>query len=184
MSHTAVFETSYQTPGIRANLPAIAFGNGQFDRDKGFFTRLRTMSLTRDEGAPVSVPKEQTTLFEERRDIKVLCEQLLDCPPEEKKKIPSQTSNMRANHYYTTAEANRRSYFDKADRLLLLGLEPKPSPGAGGPGGAADLAGFLCQSRSLDRCSLEKKSPVEYIKALRSFLCPPTASVSTHPGER
>lgn len=70
MSHSgAIFETDYQTGVVRPNLAALAFGPQAVHRDDTLFSDLRNMSLTRDEGAPISVSKGQIAKFQERNDI-------------------------------------------------------------------------------------------------------------------
>jgi hypothetical protein len=70
MNHSgAIFETDYQTGVVRPNLAALAFGPKAVRRDETLFNDLRNMTLTRDEGAPISVSKEKIAEFQERKDI-------------------------------------------------------------------------------------------------------------------
>lgn len=70
MSHLGdIFETDYQIRVVRPNLAVLAFGPRPVHRDDTLFSDLRNMSLTRDEGAAISVPKEQIAKFQERNDI-------------------------------------------------------------------------------------------------------------------
>jgi hypothetical protein len=63
-----VFESSYQTRNIRADLISIAF-NGITRKNDPIFTTLSNSTLGRDSGAPVDVTKEDLAEFEKRRDV-------------------------------------------------------------------------------------------------------------------
>ncbi|KAK3897146.1 hypothetical protein C8A05DRAFT_39305, partial [Staphylotrichum tortipilum] len=70
MSHPGdILETEHQTGVVRANLAELAFGAKAVRRDEILFNDLRNMSLTRDEGAPISVSEERIAKFQERNDI-------------------------------------------------------------------------------------------------------------------
>ncbi|KAJ9131259.1 hypothetical protein NKR19_g9595 [Coniochaeta hoffmannii] len=128
MSHTSdVFETAYQTSHVRVNLPGIAFGEDNVDRDEELFSNLRKMSLTSDDGAPISVPREEIRKFDERQDMKDFLAKLDICLPQEKMKLRSKMANRKAVLTKLQLEANRQSYFEQADRLRLHGRQPTHS---------------------------------------------------------
>ncbi|KAM7203065.1 hypothetical protein V8F33_002413 [Rhypophila sp. PSN 637] len=125
ISHSGViFENDYQTGVVRPNLALLAFGPKAVNRDETLFSDLRNMSLTRDEGAPISVLEEQIVKFRERNDI-------------------AQFRGM----IQASTDKKRQAYFKEADRLRLQGLEPEPTPGARGAGIAAPVAVLLSSPR-------------------------------------
>jgi hypothetical protein len=145
MSHTgAVFETDYQTGVVRANLASLAFGPKAVQRDELLFNDLRSMTLTRDEGAPISVSEERLVEFQKRRDIaKFRAEIQASTDKREKNRIYSQIASTIKTCTRLQLEEDRQAYFKEADRLRLQGLEPEPAPGRGGPGIVAPVAALL-----------------------------------------
>ncbi|KAL2137751.1 hypothetical protein VTI28DRAFT_8386 [Corynascus sepedonium] len=153
MGHTgAVFENDYQTAVVRSNLAVIAFGPKAVRRDESLFNDLRNMTLSRDEGAPVWVPKEQIEKFHKRNDIAKFRAQIqASTDKKEKNRLYRQISSTIDTCKKLQLDANREAYFKEADRLRLQGCEPEPTPGAGGPDRAAPVAELL------SRLSLEDK---------------------------
>ncbi|KAK4129016.1 hypothetical protein N657DRAFT_50085 [Parathielavia appendiculata] len=145
MSHSgAIFENDYQTGVVRPNLAALAYGPKAVRRDETLFNDLRNMSLTRDEGAPISVSKEQISKFRERRDIAKFRDEIQASTDQgEKKRLHRQIRTTIETCIKLQLDADRQAYFKAADRLRLQGLEPEPTPGAGGPGMAAPVAALL-----------------------------------------
>ncbi len=135
-----VFKTEYQTGVVRANLAALAFGPNAVHRDDRLFDDLRCMSLTRDEGAPISVSKERIAEF----DITGFRAKIQDTTdPDVKKSLRSQISATIKRCTQLQLEEDRQAYLKEADSLRLQGLAPEPTPGAGGPGIAAPVAALL-----------------------------------------
>ncbi|KAG7293987.1 hypothetical protein NEMBOFW57_004048 [Staphylotrichum longicolle] len=140
----AVFETDYQTGVVRANLASLAFGPKAVQRDELLFKDLRSMTLTRDEGAPISVSEERLVEFQKRRDIaKFRAEIQASTDKREKNRIYSQIASTIKTCTRLQLEEDRQAYFKEADRLRLQGLEPEPAPGRGGPGIVAPVAALL-----------------------------------------
>ncbi|KAL2192294.1 hypothetical protein P885DRAFT_4118, partial [Corynascus similis CBS 632.67] len=141
MGHSgAVFENDYQTAVVRSNLAVIAFGPKAVRRDESLFNDVRNMSLSRDEGAPVWVPKEQIEKFHKRNDIAKFRAQIqASTDKKEKNRLYRQISSTIDTCKKLQLDANRKAYFKEADRLRLQGREPEPTPGAGGPDRAAPV---------------------------------------------
>jgi len=145
MSHSAaIFETDCQTGVVRANLASLAFGPKAVQRDQILFNDLRSMTLTRDEGAPISVSEERLTKFQERNDIAKFCTEIqASTDKKEKNRIYGQIASTIKTCARLQLEEDRQAYFKEADQLRLWGLEPEPAPGRGGPGIAAPVAALL-----------------------------------------
>ncbi|KAL2020079.1 hypothetical protein VTK56DRAFT_8883 [Thermocarpiscus australiensis] len=108
------------------------------------FNDLRNMTLTRDEGGPISVSEAQVAKFRERRDIAKLRDKIQASTDKlEKSRLRSQISSILETCKRLQLEVDRQTYFKEADRLRLQGVEPNPTPGAGGPGAAAPVAACL-----------------------------------------
>src|SRR6266567_5392161 len=65
---TGVFQGSYQPKRAREDLMRLAFGSIA-GRNDCLFQRLRSMSLSRDAGAPVDPSVEDLLEFEKRNDV-------------------------------------------------------------------------------------------------------------------
>ncbi|KAK4237967.1 hypothetical protein C8A03DRAFT_34023, partial [Achaetomium macrosporum] len=182
MSHSgAVFENDYQTGVVRANLHGLAFGPNAVRRDEELFSNLRNMTLTWDEGAPISVSKEQVAKFRERKDIAEFRARIqASTDSSERKKLHSQINSSIETCTRPQLEADRQAYFKEADPLRLQGIEPEPTPGAGGPGRAApvaDLLARLCLRDEHKSLTVDKSVSERYINAQLQDLSSITASV-------
>ncbi|KAH8891472.1 hypothetical protein GQ53DRAFT_147693 [Thozetella sp. PMI_491] len=146
MSHSGgTFEDAYQTGIItRKNLSEVAFGPRAVGRDETLYNELRSMTLTRDEGAPISVSKEKIAEFKARNDIAGFRAEIqATSDPKEKRRLYSEIATTINTCTRLQLEEDRQAYFKKADQLRLQGIEPEPTPGAGGPGAAALVASVL-----------------------------------------
>jgi len=113
-------------------------------RDQVLFNDLRSMTLTRDEGAPISVSEERLTEFRERNDIaKFRAEIQASTDKREKNRIYAQIASTIKTCARLQLDEDRQAYFKEADRLRLLGLKPEPAPGRRGPGIVAPVAALL-----------------------------------------
>lgn len=172
MSHTSiVYQENYQTRNVRENLIGIAFGPENVDGDEQLFQCLRQMGLSRDEGAPRAVPKEQMGEFETRKDITTLRAELRGlCSPERRSELVRQIASTKATWIRLRLEANRQLYFKQADQLRLQGHQPEPTPGVRGPGVAAHLASFIGPLKAQDRGVQNSSLSERYIEAVMDFL--------------
>jgi len=181
MSHTGpVFEHKYQTAVVRPNLAAIAFGPKAVRQDEALFNELRNMSHTRDEGAPISVSKEQVAKFEERRDVTELRAQIrASTDKSEKNRLRSRITSIIDTLKRLKLEEDREAYFKKADQMRLHGTEPEPTPGAGGPGMAAPVAACISHCTlqgGEESATVGTSSSEQFIEALRAYLSSPVTS--------
>jgi hypothetical protein len=175
MNHSgAIFETDYQTGVVRPNLAALAFGPKAVRRDEPLFNDLRNMTLTRDEGAPISVSKEKIAEFLGRKDIaRFRAEIQASTDPGEKNRLHRQIRSTIETCKKLQLDTDRQAYFEEADRLRLRGLEPEPTPGAGGPGMAAPVAALLSRLRLQDEgepLTIDTSTSERYIEAQRLHL--------------
>ena len=182
MSHSgAVFENDYQTGVVRANLHGLAFGPNAVRRDEELFSNLRNMTLTRDEGAPISVSKEEVAKFRERKDIAEFRAPIQASTDRiEKKRLYCQINSTIEACTRLQLEADLQAYFKEADRLHLQGIEPEPTPGTGGPGRAAPVADLLARLSLRDEhesLTVDKTVSERYINAQLRHLSSITPSV-------
>ncbi|KAK4207480.1 hypothetical protein QBC37DRAFT_380047 [Rhypophila decipiens] len=148
MSHSgAIFEHDYQTGVLRPNLASLAFGPKAVSRDETLFNELRNMTLTRDEGAPISVSEEKIAKFQKRNDITELRAMIhASTNKSEKNRLNKQIKHTIDTYIKLQLDADRQAYFKEADQLRLQGLEPEPAPGTRGAGRAAPVAALLSGS--------------------------------------
>jgi hypothetical protein len=175
MNHSgAIFETDYQTGVVRPNLAALAFGPKAVRRDETLFNDLRNMTLTRDEGAPISVSKEKIAEFQGRKDIARFRAEIQAATDQgEKNRLHRQIKSTIETCKKLQLDADRQAYFEEADRLRLRGLEPEPTLGAGGPGIAAPVAALLSRLRLQDESeplTIDTSISELYIEAQRLHL--------------
>ncbi len=161
---------------LKLDLTALAYGPQSVGRAEQLFSDLRKMTLKRDEGAPIKVPKEKIDEFSERNDIKGFRAKILATNVRSEK----QREWSKIHHTIETCtklqlELDRQAYFKAADDMRLRGIEPEPSPGAGGPGHAALLVPFFERPEPIDEGSdtrVYSRASAKYIDAMVQFLSP------------
>ncbi|KAK4110185.1 hypothetical protein N656DRAFT_303872 [Canariomyces notabilis] len=188
MGHSGpVFENDYQTAVVRANLAAIAFGPKAVRRDETLFNDLRSMTLTRDEGAPIKVSEAQIAKFRERKDIAKIRDEIQHTTDKlEKSRLRGQIRSILETCKRLQLEQDRQAYFKEADRLRLQGLEPTPTPGMGGPGTAAPVAACLSRWRPRDEGELppnDTSASEQYVDAQLLYLSSTVATARQRASE-
>jgi hypothetical protein len=169
-----VFQGSYQTKRVREDLLQLAFGPTAAGRNDNLFQNLRSMSLSRDAGAPVDPSTEDLQSFEERNDVRSL-RAALDLSQQARdtkalRSIKSQIENLIETLSNLKVQERRTEFFNRVDSLRAQGLPTvDPSMECGTEktlskkrciGGAEVVAQFLqaCdknvdEDHLLDQCS-------------------------------
>ncbi|KAM7189007.1 Protein of unknown function (DUF3435) domain containing protein [Rhypophila sp. PSN 637] len=121
MSHSgAIFEHDYQTGVVRPNLASLAFGPKAVSRDETLFNELRNITLTRNEGAPISVSEEKIAKFQKRNDITQLRAMIhASTDKSEKNRLNKQIKHTIDTCIKLQLDADRQAYFKEADQLRL-----------------------------------------------------------------
>lgn len=153
-------------------------------RNDALFQSLRSMSLSRDAGAPVAVDAEDLEEFEKRRDMRDLradfekARQTSD--KEGARSIKSQIENRVKTLSDLKMQVNREEYFERVDSLRARGL-PTTALGEADIDGASRkvrsngalsaVAHFVQScSRELDEgCSVEQRAK-DYMELLVDYL--------------
>jgi hypothetical protein len=136
MSHTTqVFESSYQTRNIRADLMSIAF-DGMTRKNDPIFAMLSNTTLGRDAGAPIDVSDKDLLEFEQRKDvsdIRASIEAAKLAGKRDRKSLNPLMMKVR-NLIQTLSslkvQEKREQYFERVNRLRALG---KPTTTASMP---------------------------------------------------
>ncbi|KAI3331203.1 hypothetical protein F4824DRAFT_504220 [Ustulina deusta] len=127
LSHTTnVFESSYQSHHVRADLMNLAFGSEDGGSDQLLFAMLRDVSMTKDSGAPISILPEEENAFKSRQDMTALHNSLRETSDrKERSQLRSKINNLTKTLTRLKLEENRARYFDEADHLRARGLSTK-----------------------------------------------------------
>ncbi len=129
LSHTsAVFESSYQPLRARSNLMFLAFRNGAGTVNDLLFDRLRDVSLSRDEDAPVMLSVCEESEFEQCRDMTDLRAKLAAAPTKEKAALRRKLERLLDTLFELKLKANWMEYFNRVDFLRARGLPTTNNP--------------------------------------------------------
>ncbi|KAI1085901.1 hypothetical protein F5B19DRAFT_264814 [Rostrohypoxylon terebratum] len=122
LSHTtSVFESSYQSHRVRADLMSLAFGN-EAGRDEQLFAMLRDMSMSRDANAPVDITAKEYRAFEQRSDVVMLRRSMDNATDsKERTRFRSKVNNLLRTLSQLQLEKNRAEYFKRVDYLRAKG---------------------------------------------------------------
>ncbi|KAI1093468.1 hypothetical protein F5B19DRAFT_482691 [Rostrohypoxylon terebratum] len=155
LSHTtSVFESSYQSHHVRADLMSLAFGN-QTGRDELLFSTLRDMSMSRDANAPVNITVEECRKFEQRKDIKTFRHQITTASnSKERSRLRSKINYLLKTLSQLQLYKNRAEYFKRVDYLRAQGMPTDEVFPSGSDSFSPSLVPTIAVSRLL-------KSPVE-----------------------
>ncbi|KAF1934510.1 hypothetical protein EJ02DRAFT_363549, partial [Clathrospora elynae] len=127
-----VFQGSYQTKQVCEDLMRLAFGP-MAGRNNNLFQSLRSMSLSRDSGAPIAADPKDLEEFEKRRDTFGLCADLEKARQMSNKEatqsIKLQIENLVKTLLDLKLQVKRNEYFKRVDGLRAQGLPTTASPG-------------------------------------------------------
>ncbi|KAI1157749.1 hypothetical protein F5B18DRAFT_643736 [Nemania serpens] len=177
LSHTTdVFESSYQSNHVRADLMNLAFGSEAGGSDDLLFAMLRNVSMTKDPGAPIYILPEEENAFKWRKDITGLYDAMrATTDKREKSRLGSKINSLTKTLSRLKLEEKRASYFDEADQLRARGLSTAVLHQGGGPATAHQTGPVKAVSMLLDirigQCDAAHKiNPRPYIIALLGYL--------------
>ncbi|KAI0388262.1 hypothetical protein F5Y17DRAFT_248639 [Xylariaceae sp. FL0594] len=124
LSHTThVFESSYQSFRVRADLMRLAFKADAGDHSK-LFARLCDVSLGKDTNAPVNISAEEKLQFETRNDITKLRHAIkMTNDLKERGRLRTNLKNLLKALGYLKLQENRTRYFEQVDRLRAQGSD-------------------------------------------------------------
>ncbi|TGJ78353.1 hypothetical protein E0Z10_g10409 [Xylaria hypoxylon] len=122
LSHTThVFESSYQSFRVRADLMQLAFKADAGDHSQ-LFARLCDVSLGRDTNAPANISPEEELQFGERKDITVLRNAIKKTTdPKEQARLRTNLNNLVKTLSQLKLQDNRAKYFEQVDYLRAQG---------------------------------------------------------------
>ncbi|RYO80969.1 hypothetical protein DL762_007375 [Monosporascus cannonballus] len=176
LSHTTgVFESSYQSHRVRANLMSLAFGKDA-GRDDKLFAMLRDMSVSRDANAPVDITMDEHREFEKRNDVGGLRYEIATAKNgNERTKLRAKLHNLLKTLRKLKLDEKRDEYFRRVDYLRAQGMAtidtclPDNSSSVLPPASTAGVASLLMvpvDSLSIDRDSHSRR----YMCALLGYL--------------
>ncbi|RYP01717.1 hypothetical protein DL764_006110 [Monosporascus ibericus] len=124
LSHTTgVFESSYQSHRVRANLMSLAFGKDA-GRDDKLFAMLRDMSVSRDANAPVDITMDEHREFEQRKDVSGLRHEIATVANgNERTKLRAKLHNLLKTLRKLKLDEKRDEYFHRVDYLRAQACE-------------------------------------------------------------
>lgn len=152
----------------------LAFGP-MAGRNDDLFQSLRSMSLSRDAGAPVDVSVEDSEEFEKRCDMQGLRADLERARQRDNKEIRSakaQIENLIETLLHLKLQEKRAAYFEHVDSLRAQGLSTAASSGGMRSSGALSAVAQFIQScaRELEEgCSVEQRAQ-HYMELLVDYL--------------
>ncbi|KAI3328240.1 hypothetical protein F4824DRAFT_506790 [Ustulina deusta] len=122
LSHTThVFESSYQSFRVRADLTQLAFKANAGDHSQ-LFTRLCDVSLGRDPNAPVNISPEEELQFENRKGIIKLRNAIkTTTDTKERAGLRTKLKGLLKTLSQLRLELNRTEYFKQVDYLRAQG---------------------------------------------------------------
>ncbi|KAJ3573686.1 hypothetical protein NPX13_g4609 [Xylaria arbuscula] len=122
LSHTThVFESSYQSFRVRADLMQLAFKADAGDHSQ-LFARLCDVSLGRDANAPVNISPEEELEFEERKDVIGLRNAIrTTTDSKERTRLRTNLKNLLKTLCQLRLQDNRIQYFKQVDHLRAQG---------------------------------------------------------------
>ncbi|KAI0804888.1 hypothetical protein GGR55DRAFT_304735 [Xylaria sp. FL0064] len=122
LSHTThVFESSYQSFRVRADLMQLAFKADAGDHSQ-LFARLCDVSLGRDANAPVNISPEEELEFEERKDVIGLRNTIrTTTDSKERTRLRTNLKNLLKTLCQLKLQDNWIQYFKQVDHLRAQG---------------------------------------------------------------
>ncbi|KAF1973216.1 hypothetical protein BU23DRAFT_568519 [Bimuria novae-zelandiae CBS 107.79] len=133
-------------------------------RNDDLFQSLRSMSLSRDAGAPVDVSSEDLGEFEKRRDMQGLradLEKARQRGSKEIRPVKAQIENLIETLSHLKLQEKRAAYFEHVDSQRAQGLSTAASSGKMRSSGALSAVAQFLQScaRELEEgCSVEQRA--------------------------
>lgn len=177
LSHTTeVYQASYQSNHVRADLMNLAFGSEDGGSDELLFAMLRNVSMIRDSSAPIDILPEEEDMFESRQDMTAIRDAIRSASDKkERSRLVSKANNLVKTLTRLKVEDKRARYFKMTDNLRARGLITDALRQGGGQATVAQTGPIKAISALLDaptgqRDTERKMNPRPFLLAVLGYL--------------